>query len=562
MNNLQPYEKHLADKLGQVPVPDKNEGWIEMRKLLDRDMPEGGGGWGGNRKWWWMGLTVAIIIAGLWMSQQFNDRQQSGLQPGIASASENDLNKPSTPINNENKEVSANKEVNSTTDNTNTRSNVEKSNTTNDPAVTKNSPDNSTSSEKKVPGSNKDALNKVPSTTVSFSKPKKNSRIVDFNVSPTSNGTQYNTFVSTKNSGKPGVRNSKAHNTNEAAILLAGKEKNSNGIVSDIFNSSVPNDPIANANGAKIHKTPEENAFLSSYAAPSGLVEQTFKNPEDSFIDFPSENQPLKAEPGKTDKAFAKDMRKKSVQEDNRKMSRKSMRGIGAEKERELTFAAGLSMPQSFAIGSQQSPAYGVNAKSGKASDYVPVPFFQYHINNRLFFQTELQFQSPQFTDRLLISQTQHTMAPANGMLERSIYVEKLYYFNIPLNIYFSPARNFYFGSGIQFSSLLSGVATYQDNRYNNGTLENSYSRVQGFKDDSVAAKLSSSEWRYQLEGNYYFNRFTFGARYNQALNQFVNLQPSPTLPYTQGRNQSFLIYLRYNIWEERKKSMYSLAGN
>jgi hypothetical protein len=111
----------------------------------------------------------------------------------------------------------------------------------------------------------------------------------------------------------------------------------------------------------------------------------------------------------------------------------------------------------------------------------------------------------------------------------------------------------------LQFSSLLSGVATYQSNRYDGSSLQNSYSKVEGFKDDSVASKLSSSEWRYQFDANYYLKRFTFGARYNQALSQFVNIQPSAGLPYTQGRNQSFFIYLRYNIWEERKKgSFYS----
>jgi hypothetical protein len=84
MNNLQPYEKHLAEKLQQVPVPNKDEGWKEMRKLLDRDMPEGGAAWGGNRKWWWMGLTVAIIIMGVWLSQQFRENQKGTSQQLIA----------------------------------------------------------------------------------------------------------------------------------------------------------------------------------------------------------------------------------------------------------------------------------------------------------------------------------------------------------------------------------------------------------------------------------------------------------------------------------------------
>jgi len=212
-----------------------------------------------------------------------------------------------------------------------------------------------------------------------------------------------------------------------------------------------------------------------------------------------------------------------------------------------------LALPQSFAISGQQSPAYGVNASLSRVSDYFPVPFFQYHVNSKVFLQTELQFQSPQYTDRLLVYQGQQYTGPSN-MLEKNVFIEKLYYFHIPFNIYFSPTRNFYIGSGLQFSSLLSGVATYQYNQYSGSTLQNSTSKVEGFKDDTIASKLSSSEWRYQFDANYYLKRFTFGARYNQALSQFINLQPSPTLPYTIGRNQSFFIYLRYNIWEERKK--------
>src|SRR6478672_11955692 len=76
MNNLQPFEKHLADQLHQVPVPNEEQGWIEMRKLLDQELPEGGTAWSGNRKWWWMGLTVAIIITGLWMKEKFQYKQQ------------------------------------------------------------------------------------------------------------------------------------------------------------------------------------------------------------------------------------------------------------------------------------------------------------------------------------------------------------------------------------------------------------------------------------------------------------------------------------------------------
>ena len=553
MNNLQPYEKHLADKLQQVPVPDKDEGWKEMRKLLDRDMPEGGAGWGGNGKWWWMGITVAIIICGLWLSQQFNESDKTRANQELASsdgpATKENSAELLTQDNNQdskknNIEVDSKKEQQSLI-------------ATNDPVVKddKNlAAKNSTASIYGSGKSEKESQEKIlvnKRTTAVSLVPKK-----EPSAQP-GNGNKYASFTQQKSNNRLGrnasildVFNKRRGNTSSGGVI-PGTESMST--VDQLVPSS--------SQYGYLPKRPEEKTKISSSIKPNEL-DEFFQNPVELYSVLPSTQDPLRAEPGKTDKAFAKEMRLKSIKDDNRKISRKGMRGIGGEKDHELTFAAGLSLPQSFAIGSQQSPSYGVNAKPGTISDYLPVPFFQYHINNRLFVQTELQFQTPQFTDKLLIYQSQLPVAPTNGMLEKNIFIEKLYYFHIPFNVYFSPVRNFYFGSGLQYSSLLSGVATYQDNRYSNGTLQNSYSRVQSFKDDSIAAKLASSEWRYQLEGNYYFSRFTVGARYNQALSQFVNLQPSAALPFTQGRNKSFLVYLRYNIWEERKKNVYSIAGN
>jgi hypothetical protein len=137
--------------------------------------------------------------------------------------------------------------------------------------------------------------------------------------------------------------------------------------------------------------------------------------------------------------------------------------------------------------------------------------------------------------------------------LQSSVYLEKLYYFNVPFNVYYSPARNLFIGGGLQYSSLLSGVALYEDRR-TIGQTQTYSSFARQFKDDSVAAKFAPSEWRYQFDANYYFKRFTLGLRYNQAMRDFINLQVNSTLPPTQDRNQSFLLYLRFNIWEERKK--------
>jgi len=42
MNERQQYEKHLAEKLQQLPPPDdEHRRWEQMRSLLDKEMPRG-----------------------------------------------------------------------------------------------------------------------------------------------------------------------------------------------------------------------------------------------------------------------------------------------------------------------------------------------------------------------------------------------------------------------------------------------------------------------------------------------------------------------------------------
>src|SRR5262245_35938077 len=147
------------------------------------------------------------------------------------------------------------------------------------------------------------------------------------------------------------------------------------------------------------------------------------------------------------------------------------------------------------------------------------------------------------------------------GLTEQitSIEARKLYYFNLPLTIYHSPLRNFYMGTGLQYSSLLSGVAHYEkiERRYNGGGPAQEYivkNYFTKFKNDSLSNRLNSNEVRLILDMSYYFNRFTVGLQYTQAFNNYVSFQVTPVSAYTFDKNKSLQFYLRYNIWEDKKR--------
>lgn len=612
MNNLHSNERHLADKLRNVPAPDVDRSWEQMKKLLERDMPEGGGAaWSGNRKWWWMGITAGVVMLAVWLTQQISpsgDRQ-------LADKEIINNSVPGEGTSNTSANKTDNNKTSITSNDQNTTQTVTDPSSINNNSSTSAGSDNRTSDNKKSvsPGvtapvssgtsiaQQKTSDNNQPPARVSNkdNQDSKNIGIVKNSVAKDVRNSVSRDNMSGKNASSvddkrdialsgTGVSSSKnntgvakseqvsaaddkisvSKSNDDMQVVSAGK--NSNGVSladnkpastqkditlsdKDIAGSEVKGDSHQSLSADQVTTSSlaaEERNI--KYAKETTVAREVIDGPANVFATAEFTSTDAYAVHKKTDRVSRRLLRQQGMKEDNRRMSRSGMRGSAGEKDHEITFAAGLTVPQTFAVGSQQPSSYNIAAKMGRLPDYLPAPFFQYHINPRLFLQTELHFQAPQYTQRLLLSQVNMSSIPTAN-LQSNVYLEKLYYFNVPFNVYYSPARNFFIGGGLQYSSLLSGVATYEDKR-TIGNTQTTSSVTRRFKDDSLASRFAPTEWRYQMDANYYFKRFTLGLRYNQAMKDFANFQVNSSMPPTQARNQSFLLYLRFNIWEERKK--------
>jgi hypothetical protein len=163
---------------------------------------------------------------------------------------------------------------------------------------------------------------------------------------------------------------------------------------------------------------------------------------------------------------------------------------------------------------------------------------------------------NPQYIQPVLLFQQKSEVASTNTTYYNSVYAKKLYYFNIPVGVHYSPFHHFYLGTGLQFSSLVSGVALHErtksvgsSNRYD--LVSQSYSR---FKNDTISNRIDNNEFRLMLDANYYWRQFTVGLRYNQALSNYVSFRLNSASPLFQDKNKSLQFYLRYNLWENHKK--------
>jgi hypothetical protein len=223
-------------------------------------------------------------------------------------------------------------------------------------------------------------------------------------------------------------------------------------------------------------------------------------------------------------------------------------------------WVAGIGLNQFFTVGQQEQSNYNSSGTTGGIRDYIPVPMIRYYFNKKLFVQLEAQFNTPQYTKKdLLASESKEdTMTIPTAKLQSVLYIKKLFYFNLPLSVHYSPFPNFYVGAGLQFSRLTNGVGLFQEKaspRFTAGPDSIKSSKVQSFKNDTTYQKMKTTELRLLLDLSYTYKKFIIGARYNRALSNFIDVRVSDT-QVTQSRNSSIQVYLRYILWDGRKKKL------
>lgn len=229
------------------------------------------------------------------------------------------------------------------------------------------------------------------------------------------------------------------------------------------------------------------------------------------------------------------------------------------QKETERGLVAGIGFNQFFSVGQQQKSDYNSGGTSGGLGDYLPVPMVRYYFSRKLYVQLEAQFNTPQYTKKNLVAGQSAGDSLSPGVVQQnSVTIKKLFYFNLPLSVHYSPLKNLYLGAGLQYSRLTNGVGLYQDKVLVTGGSDTVKAvKIYSFKGDSIYQKMRTNELRFLLDINYTYKRIIVGARYNQALSKFLDVHISNT-QVTQARNSSLQLYLRYILWDNRKKKKLS----
>jgi len=552
MNDQRPYDPSLRDKLNRLPVPDMHKSWQEMRILLDEEMPEGGGA-RRRRGWWLFSAILVFMIVGSWTLITLNFSKQNadppltatqnssppdGYKSGADNAGTGTSRLSEKPGAADDKILLSKELISDKTNSADQKQFRSGDHQHKDIVIGR---DQSVKTNDKL-SYNKLSESKVADTKVADHK-SSHYMVSDDKVS----GNKISDYKA-RNNRASSDKLSDRKLVASPAVVSAGPAKS----------GTLQNNRLTP--GTRPHASVQPLPKSQSLASTSGLTEQNrdADNPESAKA---GNVQPI------TVGSFAATI--DSVQADlsnvqyahvSKKYYRQHKKYGKPVNIREpyttvgRNFAIGLSLPLAFPLGDQKAFGYNVNGGVNTATDYIPAPHVQYHFNSKSYIQSELQVMSPQFIRPVLLFQNYYS----NNMYHTtsSVYARKLYYFNVPVSVHYSPFKHFYMGTGLQFSSLLSGVAMHEQLRTGMVSSDSIYSvQYTRFSGDSISNKLNGSEMRLMVDANYYWNRFTVGLRYNQALSNYVSTRAAPSMAYTFDKNKALQFYLRYNLWEDKKRN-------
>jgi len=228
-------------------------------------------------------------------------------------------------------------------------------------------------------------------------------------------------------------------------------------------------------------------------------------------------------------------------------------------KKTSMMMTAGLSVKKNFPVGSQQSAPYNVSGGTNTLSDYIPAPYLRYFINDKIYLEAALYFNSPQFTRTQLIdssSDSSRLIGWQQDLQINRIELQKLYYTEIPLSLHYRLFENFYIGAGIQFSQLWNGIARqtitmHPTNGLGSDTLYSSET-VRLKSNNNAYSKIRKTDWRFSIEASYQWKKFTLGVHYQQGLSPYLSLLPDGSAG--KAKNASLGIELQYDLWKQMRK--------
>jgi hypothetical protein len=518
-----PYEEQLAQQWSDLPLPDENMAWADMKRRLEEDDDKPVVAWWRRGCGLWGLLLLVVLAIGWWILQP---------EKWFSTA------KKENPVTNE-QTVSSNqknKEGNTNGNNT-TNTSDPQTNSSNDPNAVN------------TPGDTGATSNGINTGTNTSSSSDSNTTIDtagDGNTIPVTSRPGVNrsntTNTPTRNRNNTGDRDRPVTGTDPGTVSINTRGGNvSRGQRRP--NKPVPTKPAQSPSGNPPGQLPADPVNANTKNPPA--VAQ-LDSPAVAIPKIPGPDTAITKVKPPADSITKKDSAVK-----------KPVAALPDDKQKKKTFwSAGIAVHQLLPVAGQKTSPYNSLGRKGTLLDYIPSAYVRFNKENKWFIQAEFRYGAPQYAKSTLYDQV---VVPDTGTNPRfvnttSSRLQKTYYHQLPLSFNYYVMPNWSVGAGVVWNKFSTAIIDKEVNNHNNITQRDSIITkvILQEKGDSATA-FSKSYFQAMLESQYQWKRFSIGARYSIGIDPFIRIT-LPNQPVRQERNQSFQLFIRYQLWRSKSK--------
>lgn len=520
MSERLPYEDSIHDQLNDLPLPDENRSWEEMRKLLEEDDDDrvpppiflrGCLGWG---------LLLLLVLGGLWFWLRPEKWGHKNETPATQTATAPKPAAPSPPA-------------------------APSASLPPSPAVPE---EGAPAKSGDRPPSPADTGSAVPSSKKHTSTATKDEDLVDTHIiddrkvpahpathsktktSSTTNTTRINTgkgklSSQTSQTGKQPARRNTVKNSGRTPVTQGQKPKT----------STKP--PVA-AKPSGTKDEPQPPAVTGNRKTDS-LSTATISIPPSPVTT-------------KTDTLKKIDTVKKAANPPPADSSKRATERLQKKKKGSYYVSAGIGLQQQIPIAGQTSTPYNYYGRKGSLADYIPSVYVRLHRDEKWYVQGEFRYGAPQSVKEFPYSQKTVSDSSLFSTTTTTLRLKKTFYHQLPVSFNYYVLPHWSLGTGILYSRF-HGAVTEQDIEQRTAQRDTVFKKVIHIP-SSTDSFFTRSQVQILFQTEFTWRRLSLSVRYTRGLQPYIRYRDAAGTVQEQT-NQSFDAALRFRIWRSKKKA-------
>ena len=196
---------------------------------------------------------------------------------------------------------------------------------------------------------------------------------------------------------------------------------------------------------------------------------------------------------------------------------------------------------------------YNSLGRKGSLADYIPSVYFKMYKDRRWFIQSEFRYGAPQNTKEIIYKQQKQIDTFTQTTITTATKVKKTYYHQLPLSFNYFMLPGLSVGAGVTWNKFSSAILDNEFKVTNNITQQDSIKVNTVSYSRKADSNFVTSYLQTLFETQYEWKRLSIGARYSFGIEPYIKFQ-LPGGQKQEAKNSSLQLFVRYNLWESKKK--------